>query len=239
MRLLALSCLVSLSVAAQTLPPEAEKVVAAYEKSANAIREKAEREKTARDASRETVSVTPPVTDGETPAVTPSETSPVTSPAPVTPPPSEAVTASQAHARAPLPPPSLHPLRGMEGEGKGGARQRRLREGRDGQEHPTAQDGQADQREGRDRRIGERLAVVHMLGTPSRLPEIKAICDEHGILRKHGAAPLPALGETVWLIPGHCDPTVNLHEHYVVVRGGLEAGRVEAVWPIDARGCIR
>ncbi|WP_395693109.1 DSD1 family PLP-dependent enzyme [Piscinibacter sp.] len=63
--------------------------------------------------------------------------------------------------------------------------------------------------------------------------------DEHGILRKHGAAPLPALGETVWLIPGHCDPTVNLHEHYVVVRGGLEAGRVEAVWPIDARGCIR
>ena len=48
--------------------------------------------------------------------------------------------------------------------------------------------------------------------------------DEHGILRKHGAAPLPALGETVWLIPGHCDPTVNLHEHYVVVRGGLEAG---------------
>ncbi|MER2564898.1 MAG: LCCL domain-containing protein [Myxococcaceae bacterium] len=44
MKLLALSCLVSLSVAAQTLPPEAEKVVAAYEKSANAIREKAERE---------------------------------------------------------------------------------------------------------------------------------------------------------------------------------------------------
>ena len=44
MKLLALSCLVSLSVAAQTLPPEAEKVVAAYEKSANAIREKAEKE---------------------------------------------------------------------------------------------------------------------------------------------------------------------------------------------------
>ena len=63
--------------------------------------------------------------------------------------------------------------------------------------------------------------------------------DEHGILRKRGAAPLPALGETVWLIPGHCDPTVNLHEHYIAVRGGLEAGRVEAVWPIEARGCIR
>ena len=54
-----------------------------------------------------------------------------------------------------------------------------------------------------------------------------------------GVIHLPALGETVWLIPGHCDPTVNLHEHYIVVRGGIEAGRVEAVWPIEARGCIR
>jgi D-serine deaminase-like pyridoxal phosphate-dependent protein len=63
--------------------------------------------------------------------------------------------------------------------------------------------------------------------------------DEHGILRKRGSAPLPALGDTVWLIPGHCDPTVNLHEHYIVVRGGLNSGQVEAVWPIEARGCIR
>ena len=39
--------------------------------------------------------------------------------------------------------------------------------------------------------------------------------DEHGILRLRdgvqGAA-LPALGDTVWLVPGHCDPTVNLHD---------------------------
>ena len=63
--------------------------------------------------------------------------------------------------------------------------------------------------------------------------------DEHGILRRRGSDALPALGETVWLIPGHCDPTVNLHDHYVVVRGGLEAGHVEAIWPVDARGCIR
>lgn len=44
MRLLVLLCAVSLPVFAQTLPPEAEKVVAAYEKSASAIREKAEKE---------------------------------------------------------------------------------------------------------------------------------------------------------------------------------------------------
>jgi D-serine deaminase-like pyridoxal phosphate-dependent protein len=62
--------------------------------------------------------------------------------------------------------------------------------------------------------------------------------DEHGILRRHavGGDALPALGETVWLVPGHCDPTVNLHEHVVGVRGGLYGGRVEAVWTVDARG---
>jgi D-serine deaminase-like pyridoxal phosphate-dependent protein len=65
--------------------------------------------------------------------------------------------------------------------------------------------------------------------------------DEHGILRPRPGASadsLPALGETVWLVPGHCDPTVNLHDHYVCVRGGLQHGRVEAVWPVDARGCV-
>ena len=62
--------------------------------------------------------------------------------------------------------------------------------------------------------------------------------DEHGILRARRDAALPALGETVWLVPGHCDPTVNLHDHYVALRGGLARGTVEAVWPIDARGCL-
>jgi D-serine deaminase-like pyridoxal phosphate-dependent protein len=65
--------------------------------------------------------------------------------------------------------------------------------------------------------------------------------DEHGILRRHaiGGDSLPRLGETVWLIPGHCDPTVNLHDWYVGVRGGLYAGRVESIWPVDARGASR
>ena len=62
--------------------------------------------------------------------------------------------------------------------------------------------------------------------------------DEHGILRAGAGHSLPALGDAVWLVPGHCDPTVNLHDMYVVVRGGLERGVVEALWPIDARGCV-
>ena len=61
--------------------------------------------------------------------------------------------------------------------------------------------------------------------------------DEHGILRAAGE-PLPVVGETVWLVPGHCDPTVNLHDAYVGVRGGLWSGTVEAIWPVDARGCL-
>jgi D-serine deaminase-like pyridoxal phosphate-dependent protein len=53
-----------------------------------------------------------------------------------------------------------------------------------------------------------------------------------------GSLPLPELGDTVWLIPGHCDPTVNLHDWYVGVRGGLDAGQVECLWPVHARGCV-
>jgi len=59
--------------------------------------------------------------------------------------------------------------------------------------------------------------------------------DEHGILR---GAVLPALGDSVWLIPGHCDPTVNLHEHLLGVRGGLQHGKVEQLIRVDARGAL-
>jgi D-serine deaminase-like pyridoxal phosphate-dependent protein len=59
--------------------------------------------------------------------------------------------------------------------------------------------------------------------------------DEHGILR---GARLPALGETVWLVPGHCDPTVNLHDFMIGVRGGLQDGKVHRIVRVDARGAL-
>src|SRR4029077_4494013 len=41
------------------------------------------------------------------------------------------------------------------------------------------------------------------------------------------------------LVPGHCDPTVNLHDWYVGVRGlGTAEARVESVWPVAARGAL-
>ena len=63
--------------------------------------------------------------------------------------------------------------------------------------------------------------------------------DEHGILRPvNGNQWVPRLDETVWLIPGHCDPTVNLHNHLVGVSGGIEKGRVEKIIRVDARGAL-
>jgi D-serine deaminase-like pyridoxal phosphate-dependent protein len=60
--------------------------------------------------------------------------------------------------------------------------------------------------------------------------------DEHGVLTAASSAPpLPIdIGAQLMLVPGHCDPTVNLHDWYVAVRGD----RVEAVWPITARGAV-
>jgi D-serine deaminase-like pyridoxal phosphate-dependent protein len=49
-----------------------------------------------------------------------------------------------------------------------------------------------------------------------------------------GASPL-ALGQRVLLDPGHCDPTVNLHDWIVAYRGD----RVEAVWAVLPRGASR
>ena len=63
--------------------------------------------------------------------------------------------------------------------------------------------------------------------------------DEHGILRPvPGSTRLPGLGQMLWLIPGHCDPTVNLHDAMVGVIGGLRHGLVEEIFPVDARGAV-
>jgi len=60
--------------------------------------------------------------------------------------------------------------------------------------------------------------------------------DEHGIIRRRDGGPLSiALGESLELIPSHCDTTINLFSDYLVVRNG----RVEAIWPVSGRGCSR
>jgi len=49
---------------------------------------------------------------------------------------------------------------------------------------------------------------------------------------------VPKLDDTIWLIPGHCDPTVNLHRYLVGVGGGLVHGKVEKIIRVDARGAL-
>jgi len=58
--------------------------------------------------------------------------------------------------------------------------------------------------------------------------------DEHGWIEAAAGTKAPGLGEKLLLVPGHCDPTVNLYDWYVCVRKGA----VEALWPITARGAL-
>ena len=85
-------------------------------------------------------------------------------------------------------------------------------------------------------------AGLKSLAVDSGLPRVwdapgldyTAANDEHGIVRGSADA-LPALGTLLRLVPGHCDPTLNLHDQIVAYRGE----RVEAIWPIAARGLSR
>ena len=64
--------------------------------------------------------------------------------------------------------------------------------------------------------------------------EYRRAADEHGVLRFQNPANALAVGDKLMLVTGHCDPTVNLHEWFVGFRGQ----RVEALWPITARGAF-
>jgi D-serine deaminase-like pyridoxal phosphate-dependent protein len=57
--------------------------------------------------------------------------------------------------------------------------------------------------------------------------------EEHGVLETADAGSV-ALGDVLLLVPGHCDPTVNLYDDLVCIRGD----RVEALWPVAARGAL-
>ena len=54
--------------------------------------------------------------------------------------------------------------------------------------------------------------------------------DEHGVISDPDG--VLKINEKLKLVPGHCDPTCNVHDWYVGVRNG----KVESIWPISARG---
>ena len=54
--------------------------------------------------------------------------------------------------------------------------------------------------------------------------------DEHGVIADPNG--VLKVNEKLKLVPGHCDPTCNVHDWYVGVRNG----KVECIWPVTARG---
>ncbi len=83
-------------------------------------------------------------------------------------------------------------------------------------------------------------AGLKALSVDSGMPDVHGLhgveyvrpSDEHGVLSVEAGSNQLALGDKVKLIPGHCDPTVNLYDWYV----GIRNDRVESLWPISARG---
>jgi len=54
--------------------------------------------------------------------------------------------------------------------------------------------------------------------------------DEHGVVADPDG--VLKVNDTLKLVPGHCDPTCNVHDWYV----GVRDGKVETLWPVSARG---
>ena len=80
------------------------------------------------------------------------------------------------------------------------------------------------------------LPAIWQHGAESATLVYAAANDEHGIVRTRAPGDAhPALGSQLLLVPGHCDPTLNLHDQLVCLRDG----RVESLWPIAARGLSR
>lgn len=83
-------------------------------------------------------------------------------------------------------------------------------------------------------------AGLKALSTDSGLPtvygrddiEYQNCADEHGMVSDPNG--VLRVNDKLYLVPGHCDPTCNLHDWYV----GVRSGKVETVWPVSARGKI-
>jgi D-serine deaminase-like pyridoxal phosphate-dependent protein len=90
-------------------------------------------------------------------------------------------------------------------------------------------------------------AGLKSLSTDSGMPEPKGLPgilyrpggDEHGILSEAESAPFALsslkVGDRLEMIPSHIDTTVNLHDVYYAHR----EGKLEAIWPVTARGKVQ
>jgi D-serine deaminase-like pyridoxal phosphate-dependent protein len=75
-------------------------------------------------------------------------------------------------------------------------------------------------------------AVPEPIGLPPAKP--MRLSAEHGSIELESPNDTPAVGDKIEVIVGYSDTTVHLHERIVATRDG----RIEAVWPVAARGRI-
>ena len=81
---------------------------------------------------------------------------------------------------------------------------------------------------------GERGSVIgHVVEYPEAV--FRGASEEHGHVDVKACDPKPQIGERVQVLPIHPCPTVNEHDEMAAVR----QGKVEAIWPVHARGRIR
>lgn len=62
---------------------------------------------------------------------------------------------------------------------------------------------------------------------------VTGLSEEHGALKRVDGPPLK-IGDKIEIVPNHGCTTINLHDQYHVIRDG----RLEAIWPISARGKV-
>jgi D-serine deaminase-like pyridoxal phosphate-dependent protein len=65
--------------------------------------------------------------------------------------------------------------------------------------------------------------------------QVTGFSEEHGILDLSATAKKPQIGETISVIPNHCCVVTNMMDEIYAVR----KGKVEAVYPVAARGKVR
>src|SRR3954447_8865739 len=65
--------------------------------------------------------------------------------------------------------------------------------------------------------------------------QITGFSEEHGIVDLSGSAKKPKVGEVVSIIPNHCCVVTNMMDEIYAAR----KGKVEAVYPVGARGKVR
>lgn len=75
------------------------------------------------------------------------------------------------------------------------------------------------------------------LPLPLGLPAVQSLrlSAEHTTIELEAPSEAPQIGERIELVVGYSDTTVHLHEELVAIRGD----RIEAVWPVAARGKIK